>query len=233
MTPAPTSRSTERLSDLLAPMQGLDWTDEQIVDARCSAVLGSLASDIGLLKACLAELPTRERLISLSDHDIPYRFTKFVLHDDGRARYRLRFHVMHPGTPELAHSHRSSFAARILVGGYEHVIYTGSESEHLGAEAGRLEVGFRGHVREGDYYFMNHRVVHTLRVADSPCLSLVLRGPAQKDGALVIDNTDGRRWRQLSAAAEGDEAERLRALFRPVDQHDIDLALALLEGRAS
>lgn len=218
-----------RLAALVEPLHALDWDDAATAKCLTGEVLRSVAAAPGLLAGVVGGLRDRPDLLALSDHDIDYGFTKFVLHRGGDDRFRLRLHVMHPGTPDIPHSHRASFASLILGGSYRHTVFAPFDAggDLPGPEA--LRAVFSGDLDPGDHYVLHHSVIHTLRVDGRPCLSLMLRGPVEKPRAVVVDRERGRSWYQVSAAASGAEAEHLKASFRPLGVADLAAALALIE----
>jgi hypothetical protein len=217
-----------RLAAIVEPLHALDWGDVDAVKRLTGEVLRTVAAEPGLLAGVVGGLRDRPDLMALSDHDIDYAFTKFVLHRGREDRFRLRLHVMHPGTPDIPHSHRASFASLILGGGYRHTVFAPFDTDGGLPEPGDLRVVMSADLDPGDHYVLHHSVIHTLRVEGRPCLSLMLRGPVEKPRAVVVDRERGQSWYQVSAAASGEEAERLKASFRPLDEADIATALALI-----
>lgn len=219
----------DRLATMVEPLHALDWNDAAVAKRLTGEVLRAVAGEPGLLAGLVRGLRDRPDLQALGDHDVDYGFTKFVLHRGRDDRFRLRLHVMHPGTPDIPHSHRASFASLILGGSYRHTVFAPFDAggDLPGPDA--LRTVFSGDLDPGDHYVLHHSVIHTLRVDGRPCLSLMLRGPVEKPRAVVVDRERGRSWYQVSAAASGEDAERLKASFRPLGEADLATALALIE----
>ncbi|WP_216678348.1 hypothetical protein [Streptomyces sp. MNP-20] len=186
------------IADLIKPLHELDWTDTPSVELATAPILARLDEDRELLTRLLDQVPTSPDLVALAEHyDI---LDKVVLHDDP-AGWRLRLHVFLPGYFDRPHNHRWTSSSRILTGSYQHTLYSldGDLSEDLDVAA--LRPCMERTEKAGDGYTLHHAMIHAA-VAEPYTVTLIIRGPAQKDRFLVADRTTGKAWWQYGAARE-------------------------------
>lgn len=197
----------------LRTAEAFDWRDLRSSGDRASAVLEQLAKDPGLLKSMLLHVLDDEKLRSMCERHRP--FDKIVLLDGGEKNFRIRLHIWHGTEFERAHQHRFSFTARMLQGRYRHVLYDlGSPAAAVAPSAGALEHPDPDHpdtssgerlasitplleyeMRAGDGYTLHHTAVHATLV-ETGTVSLILRGPAEKEAAFVANlDAGGVYWR--------------------------------------
>ncbi|MFI9580475.1 hypothetical protein ACIHCQ_01165 [Streptomyces sp. NPDC052236] len=209
------------IGELTKPLHNLNWDDTPAVEAATSNVLATLADDGDLLRRLAHLVPQDEHLSRLSEHyDI---LDKLVLHDDP-AGWRLRLHVFLPGHFDRPHNHRWTYSSRILRGSYQHTLYGLDDILDEGMEVAALQPYMVRTETAGDSYTLHHRMIHAA-VAEPHTVTLIVRGPALKDGFLVSDRDTGKAWWQYGAAKESrNEAEKKRMSQARVNQVLSDLA---------
>ncbi|MFJ8442794.1 hypothetical protein [Kitasatospora griseola] len=184
---------------LLPSLRGLDWDDLSDVAAASALAFHDLTRDNwALLADLLTAVPVSPALAPMCEQ---YDFLdKLVLHqEDG---YRLRVHRFRPGYFDRPHDHRWSFASMILTGAYRHVQYGTNEGFDTIDPAALRPRQIRVE-RAGDQYALHHTAVHSV-TADAGTISLVLRGPAVKDGFRIIDAPSGGSFTAKGAEFETD-----------------------------
>lgn len=219
-----------RFDELMQAACELEWDRPASGVHPSVLLLDKLAARPDLIMERLLALPSLSELWTASDHDVRYGMTKFVLHDDPGKQYRLRLHVFTPGTPEIPHSHRCSFAAKVLRGGYRHVLYNGLDRDGLFTpDKKHFHVLWEQGVHEGGSYYLHHSAVHTVHVQDQPAITLMLRGPAMKRSSTTYDVSRDELKRHYSAQDVKAHGEQSLS-FRPVTIEDLNRAIGILEG---
>jgi hypothetical protein len=221
-----------------------DWRDLRTSGNRAAAILRRLAEDPASLKALLLNVLHDETLLGKCERHVP--FDKVVVYDADDRDFRIRLHVWRMTDHERAHQHRFSFTARMLQGHYRHVIYdasplkavrrdSGNERDHMDPEhpdaATNVDLaGIRPMLEydmyAGDGYTLHHDAVHATLV-DSQTVSLILRGPAEKEFAFVANLDEGGVYWRFGRRDES--AERIRAKQLP--REDLAALITELQGR--
>ncbi|MET9381009.1 hypothetical protein ABZY09_07925 [Streptomyces sp. NPDC002928] len=194
---------------LLDEQDPFDWGDLRASGDRADALLERLAGDPQMLRALLTRVSQDDTLLSMCERHRP--FDKIVLYDGGDRNFRIRLHIWRNTEFERAHQHRFSFTSRLLQGHYRHVLYdcprpawSGEARNHMdpehpdpssGIDLARIRPVLEYEMKAGDSYTLHHDAVHaTLVQADT--VSLILRGPAEKDVAFVANlEAGGVYWR--------------------------------------
>jgi hypothetical protein len=177
-------------ADVIARLRGVHWDDLHDVSGKVPDLLADLASRPGWIGRAFDELLDDEHLRTLSERLA--ELDKIVLLDDQASGTRIRMHIFRQGYFDRPHNHRFNFATRILTGGYTHTIY-GNCPESLNIDAAALTPRIIRHERPGDGYVIEHTLVHSVAAA-AETITLTVRGPAQKDRMLIVDEADGAFW---------------------------------------
>jgi hypothetical protein len=226
----PTASGTQSGIDLLDKQPPFDWSDIRAAGERAGAILEELAARPGLLRQLLEAVLQDEALLSMCERHQP--FDKIVLcHADDRG-FRIRLHVWRRTEFERAHQHRFSFTSRMLQGRYRHVLYNHSlpqglrsaddaqrfaDSEHpdrASAEhVAHITPALEYEMRSGDSYTLHHESVHATLV-ETDTVTLILRGPAEKDFAFVSNLDAGSVYWRFGRRDEGRERIRAKQMTR-------------------
>jgi hypothetical protein len=203
----------------------LDWGCMERAREQGSRILAELTSDKQTLRALLERTRADDELLGMCERHAP--FDKLVLYNGKERGFRLRLHVWNEAEFERAHQHRFSFTTRLLCGSYKHVIYVTSQKldragteaaamasmdpDHPDAESG-IDVGdiqpaFVTTHAAGDTYTLHHSAVHAT-FPNPGTVSLILRGPAEKSHAVVVDMERRRVYWRFGRSDEG--AERIK-----------------------
>ena len=187
-------------------LRELNWFDASAVH-RATRQLLDVAS--GQALSLLVERAVSDPpLVSLSE-SLKW-CDKLVLHDDPSG-FRLRIHLFRPEYVDVPHSHRGSFTALILRGGYEHYFW-GPEQivASVGLPATPLAVRDE---RPGCAYTLAHDELHSFS-AEPQTVSMVVRSPALKERSIqfnpVTQTTNWKYGAQMESAEE-----RLAVAFTP------------------
>jgi hypothetical protein len=131
---------------------------------------------------------------------------KLVLWDDPTG-FRVRLRVFLPGYFDRPRNHRWSYASRVLMGQYRHILFGDVDlDEHVDPAA--LTPVMVCWEQAGSSYVLHDSMVHAV-VAEAYTVSLVIRGPAVKDRFLVMDRVPVR-----AGGSTGQAGNRLRKLRR-------------------
>lgn len=186
---------------LIDPLRDLDWDDVEAVDSATRKTFAHIAGSRYLLRRGLSAIREDARLMALCEHyDI---LDKLVLFDDPETGIRVRLHVFGPGYHDRPHNHRWTYASHILRGEYRHRIYQPADL-HTELNPLTLDPMLVRHEQAQTSYTLHHSAIHAV-VAEPGTVSVVVRGPAQADRFLVMDNKTGEAWWQYGAAKETPE----------------------------
>jgi hypothetical protein len=212
---------------LLEDQEPFDWGDLRASGNRADVLLERVANDPRLLATLLTSVSQDDTLLSMCERHTP--FDKIVLYDGGDRNFRIRLHIWRTTEFERAHQHRFSFTSRLLQGHYRHVLYdcpqpTRSEEarDHMdpehpdrssGLDLTRVRPTLEYEMKAGDSYTLHHDAVHaTLVRADT--VSLILRGPAEKDVAFVANLDEGGVYWRFGRRDEDQTRIRAKQLTR-------------------
>ncbi|WP_280867742.1 hypothetical protein [Streptomyces sp. SAI-127] len=212
---------------LLDDQEPFDWGDLRASGDRADALLERIADDPQLLRTLLTRTAEDDTLLSMCERHRP--FDKIVIYDGGDRNFRIRLHIWRTTEFERAHQHRFSFTSRLLQGHYRHVLYDSPrparseaarhhmDPEHPDSSSGldlaRIRPTLEYEMKAGDSYTLHHEAVHaTLVHADT--VSLILRGPAEKDVAFVANLDQGGLYWRFGRRDEDQTRIRAKQLTR-------------------
>jgi len=191
-----------KLLDSLGP---IDWDDFERAAATTKEVVRELAAD----KAGL-----REMIYSIEDD--PYRLSKcerhylldkFVLYDALDRGFRVRLHMSTNNHLDRPHDHRFSFTTLILTGTYQHIWHHVHKNVDDTLELSDVEPVFITNEEVGSCYTLHHTAVHTTFTTPNS-VSLVIRGPAEKERSIITERHTGKIWWRYGEQAESAERRR-------------------------
>lgn len=211
--------------------KAFDWEDLRASGERASSILEHIADDPRLLKSLLVRVLDDEGLLAMCERHRP--FDKIVLFDGKEKNFRIRLHIWRSTEFERAHQHRFSFTARMIQGRYRHVLYdlglpgaavappVGAEEhadpDHPDTESGHRLRALRQileyEMKAGDGYTLHHTAVHATLV-ETDTVSLILRGPAEKDAAFVANLDEGGVYWRFGRKDESPERVRVKRMTR-------------------
>jgi hypothetical protein len=216
---------------LLDEQEAFDWQDLRNTGNRAATVLEQLANSPALLRALLVRAVDDDALLSMCERHRP--FDKVVIYDGDDRNFRIRLHVWRETEFERAHQHRFSFTARMLQGQYRHVLYDSPLREgapapsaearwHMDADhfdrssdvdLTRVQPVLEYEMKAGDGYTLHHNAVHATLVS-AQTVSLILRGPAEKDVAFVANLDEGGIYWRFGRRDEDQDRVRAKQLTR-------------------
>jgi hypothetical protein len=150
---------------------------------------------LGQLRKLILDAPNNKALFSDSTHY--ERVDKLVLWNSDDLRMQIRLHVYadhsdnkkinHLADISEAHNHRWNFSTKILSGGYLHTIY---RMDLLDREKYCLVPIMIRHEEVGSSYALHHSQYHSI-IEESCTVSLIVRGPIEKESFQVIPEREG------------------------------------------
>lgn len=183
-------------SDILEHLDNiprLDWADVEEAGRRARNILEEVASSKEHLRSLFENSLTDLRLFSMAEHFD--RIDQIILYDDLSRGIRIRLHIYPPDHFDGPHNHRWSFTSFILAGSYCHRIFR--IDERIDESTCMLDLQPLFIVQEcaGVSYTLHHSVIHSV-IALPDTVSLILRGPVEKDRLMMTDLKTGKmRWK--------------------------------------
>jgi hypothetical protein len=202
---------------LLDTVRSIQWDDMSNVSKVATEVLEELAASPEWIADALENLVEDEHLRSLTERLA--ELDKLVLIDDVDSNVRIRMHVFRKGYFDRPHNHRFNFGSRILSGAYIHSVYGDYPDVDADIDPASLKPKLVKREAAGAAYCIEHTIVHSVS-AEPDTVTLTVRGPAQKDRMLIIDQKQGQCWWVFGAKDESKEeilarrldTERLRSI---------------------
>ncbi|MEV6690287.1 hypothetical protein AB0M35_02250 [Micromonospora sp. NPDC051196] len=171
------------IDDLDKAFTAVGWESVEDVHNAGDKALAAL-SDPYVLGGLFARMRTEERLRRQCERF--NLFTKIVLHDSPETGIRLRLHVFGDQMVEEAHNHRASFIARILHGGYRHLLFGSVDDLWSDGVPQALPPRMVHDQYPGHSYTLHHAFVHST-LAQPNTVSLVIQGPRVRPEFKIID----------------------------------------------
>ena len=196
------------LSEISEVLNTIDWRDLECVRSHSYSLLRRIADSRETLGRLLASAIASAHLRNMFEHyDI---LDKLVLFDHRETGARLRLHVFLPGYFDRPHDHRWKYTTLILRGGYRHVTYL--PKDYSSANSIRdMRPSIISDEREGHSYTYDAHMFHSI-TAEASTVTLVLRGPSEKEKFLVVDRASGNAWWQYGAAAESEHQRSAKSM---------------------
>jgi hypothetical protein len=167
------------------------------------------------LRNLILDVPNNKELFSHSTH---YETVdKLVVWNSDDEKMQIRLHIYadpcNRKTHNLAdiseaHNHRWNFSTRILSGGYLHTIY---RMDLLDTGKYDLAPTMIRHEGVGSCYALHHSQYHSI-VEETNTVSLIVRGPIEKESFQVITEKDGEIQSKDSLALQTPDEKRQRAM---------------------
>ncbi|MEU6073679.1 hypothetical protein [Micromonospora sp. NPDC047074] len=201
-------------ASLFPEVDRLDWSDLDGTASRCEAMLREIAADRELMTALVYGAPADPVLWSKCEEDTVE--DKIVLCDDPERQFRLRLRLSKQYQEELAHQHRFSFSTLVLRGRYLHRTYRVSGDFGAGTSLDDVVPVWIHEDGPGDVFTIHHEAVHSTPLVEAGTVSLILRGPAEKERAPVLFRED--RASELSADEQAEAlAGAVPGEFEPLE----------------
>jgi predicted metal-dependent enzyme (double-stranded beta helix superfamily) len=182
-------------------VKAFDDMDLEIFSQKTKEILQHFAEDKQELRKKILEIPERETLFALCEHyDILDKIVLFISEDDS---LRVRLHIFADGYFDRPHNHRWSYSSRILSGGYRHIIYALNENFANPHIQDLMPVIIRQE-SAGDFYTLHSSQYHSV-IAESGTVTLIARGPSDKERFRLFDRTTKESWWQYGASVESAE----------------------------
>lgn len=192
------------LAPALDRLLTLDWDDVVQASRTVEPLLREIAGS-GHLAAALDHAEQDPELRRAAEHDEFFR--KVALARDPGTGISLRLHLLAPESEAVPHNHRASFAALVLAGRYEHLLYDLPRSWLDPGDDPGLAPGHRPEAstpaavmalrpsqarveRPGSFYALHHGGVHATLV-EAGHVSLVARGPSRRRRLVMMHVATG------------------------------------------
>lgn len=159
-------------------------------------------------------------------HEAHQLLDYLVLYEDQCSGIRLRLHIATQEHLQRMHDHRFSFSSLIINGHYQHCLYSATHDPYAMSDSDSAiryqdrhhpDPAFNGfdaasffHLdwirgeRKGNCYSLHHSQVHTVYTSKDT-VSLVLRGPAQKNRSMIFDQMENIMWWRFSREDESEQ----------------------------
>jgi hypothetical protein len=182
------------MQDFLKDVDAIDWSDLN-TSAKCAErILRQLAADKELLRHLLLEVADNESLFSKCEcHPLD---DKIVIYDAMQEKnFRIRFRLATSYQDERPHTHRFSFTTLILRGVYYQTFYTSTNPLDDAIDVNAITPVYMREDQAGSAMTIDHSTIHST-IAAPDTISLLLRGPAVKDRAIITHKATGEvEWR--------------------------------------
>lgn len=199
------------MNPLFDALEQLNWANLEEVSAATESVLREMESDRSHLRRLLASLSGDAALLSMCEnYDL---LDKLVLFRGESCDFRVRLHLFLPGYFDRPHNHRWSYSSLILHGSYQHSIFGQDSGLTEDIDVASLRPIMTHRQRAGDFYTLHHTLIHSV-IAEPYTVSLIIRGPSQKNRFLVMDRLENRAWWQFGMAAEAPEEREKKVMTR-------------------
>lgn len=202
------------MSTLLDDLPPLDWSDLLGVSEISQKILRTLAADKSALRELVYAVETNPRLMAKCElHALD---DKIVLYDDLDRGFRIRLRLATADQHERAHTHRFSFSTLILRGMYHQAWYETDAVLDENVDVSSIKPVCYRDERAGSAFTIHHNAIHATQ-ADPDTISLIMRGPAAKDRAIITQKETGRVWFRYG---EKDETpERREKIRMPLEKY--------------
>lgn len=181
-------------------------------------ILFKLAENRIQLRELVLAVPENAELFAMSAN---YEaLGKIILWNSDDQKLQLRLHIYSDrgnkslSSPQVdiakAHNHRWNFSSMILSGGYRHSTYMLDHDGNDSSIKGLIPVMIRNEI-VGDCYTLHHTQYHS--VAEEPnTVSLIMRGPLEKERFQVIKEENGRLCQQDAPSLETSEEKNQKKM---------------------
>jgi hypothetical protein len=229
--------TTNGALEYLDDFPGVDWSDGDAAAEASERLLEQLQGDRAGLEKLVRRVGTNAELLDMCESD-EFRF-KIVLYDAPDRGFRVRLHAWRSDFADTPHQHRFAYAARLLTGSYQHVIYAAGQElaipgieryydQHLPLDhelvAGRIDPGLFKRILSftavaGRSYFQGSEVDLSSTIISENTVSLFVRGPAVRDCSFQW-HRDGQTivWRAGAAHAPAEHQASVRTDRQTFDE---------------
>jgi hypothetical protein len=223
-----------RLIEKLDKLRPIDWSNFNEASRVTRSLLQELVEDKETLRILVAQIEHDPHLLGQCErHELLERLDIYDARDRG---FQLRFNFTTPIHSVRPHDHRYSFSTYILRGSYQHIwfdpgqeIYDRSAEdiairhldktnpdENAQIDFPAMKPLFITTERSGAQYTIHHSCVHaTVTTPDS--LSLIVKGPGEKNRSLIADRATAKVWWRFGREQEAQE--RVQRKRMPVDYY--------------
>lgn len=199
----------------------VDWSDFEDAGRITRLMLKKLADDRLLLRDLVRGVAFDECLLSKCEsHQL---LDYLVIYDAPDRGFRVRVHLATDDHLDRPHDHRFSFSSLLLNGGYRHTWYRARQpawneasdesalpfmsrltpDRRWAKEIDQLQPQVIRQEVEGSCYSLHHTAIHTTHTSPD-CISLFIRGPAEKRRSFIIDPSARTLWWRFGHLEEPD-----------------------------
>lgn len=191
-------------------MKALVSTDLEEFAQKTKEILQQFTQDKQQLRKRVLEIPHQEKLFDLCEHyDI---LDKIILFSSDDGSIRVRLHIFADGYFDRPHNHRWAYSSYILSGGYRHIIYVLKEQTDSPKIHDLIPVMIRQE-KTGDSYTLHSSQYHSV-IAEPNTVTLIVRGPSDKDRFRLIDRVTKEAWWQYGASVENVEDKNKKKMTK-------------------
>ncbi len=223
---------TTVISDIHKELDSLvieDWLDVEDVKKKLAPIFSRIMELPTILSDLIDHTLKSPDLLEMCEED--QIRTKLVLYESPRNGIRLRLHFWKEDIVDLIHSHRFTYCARILHGGYQHTLYNPggafifdgleripeiefAEDHELVAsnvDLEKIEKVASFNINAGQIYCQNPSILSSTQTSANT-VSLFIRGPALHKFAFQWDHEAKTViWRRGQAMLTNEEKRKVSA----------------------
>ncbi len=187
------------MNSFLDDIPAIDWHNLDAAYSATSMILERLAADKPTLRALVERAGTDPAIFAkCEEHALD---DKIVLYDDLERGFRIRLRLSTSNQYERAHTHRFTFTTLVMRGMYYQNWYESDKPFDDGVSLDDLRTICTREDGPGTCFTISHDAIHSTVTAPDT-ISLLMRGPAMKDKALIINTETGHSWYRVGEKDE-------------------------------
>jgi hypothetical protein len=222
---------TTALIDRLDRLPAMDWNSFNEVSRITRELLVDLVADKTTLGILARRIEHDQNLLDLCErHELLERLD---IYDARDRNFQIRFNFTTPTQSVRPHDHRYSFSTYVLRGGYQHIWFDPGQEiyeveremetrnyldkshtdESTAIDITRMKPLFVTNDTAGAQYTIHHSTVHAT-ITQPESLSLIIKGPGEKNRSIIADRVAGKIWWRFGRAMEPEARIRQKKMSR-------------------
>lgn len=181
-------------------VEPINWNNFEDASLKAGDILNRLSSDKIALSQLTLFAQNDRHLRSLCEcHALDDSIVIFdALEEKG---FRVRWRLANSTEYERAHTHRFSFATKVLVGAHFETLYSTTSASEEDMTIDNLEIEVVKEIVIGQTFALHHQTIHSTTTKPGT-IGLLLRGPAEKRCAVIVKRDSGTKWFHYGAIDE-------------------------------
>jgi len=199
----------------------IDWSQFEKAGATTRNLLVELLNDKATLRYLVDSVEHSPKLLAQCEsHEL---LDRMEIYDAQERGFQIRFNFSTNISSIRPHDHRYSFSTHIARGSYKHIWYDLGQNLNSTSESANLKNFMDKHHPDthtkcdfdlikqqyvstestNSQYTIHHSCVHAT-VTTPGTLSLIIKGPSEKNRSLIIDEKERKLWWRFGRADESD-----------------------------